>query len=275
MKPEQSKSLSNSLKILFLGDIVGPLGRKAVKTYLDFHKSQDKIDFVIANGENATHGHGLSLAHYNELTLAGIDCLTNGNHYFNTPEIMKKSEMYVNCVRPANFDSSCPGLGSKVFTLKDGTNIRVSNVIGRVFLGLSQSNPFYKMDEIIQEDKKPLIHIVDFHAEATAEKRIMGEYLDGRVSAVIGTHTHVQTNDPRLLPKDTFFLSDAGMNGAIDSVLGDKKEGSMTRTITGMPAELDVSKTGDMQVNGVLLTIDKNTLKVTSYKLINEEIKNG
>ena len=263
--------MENVIRVLFLGDIVGPLGRIGVKKYLALHKEADNIDFVIANGENTTHGHGLSYEHYKELLSYGVDCLTSGNHFFNTPDCFNHAKDMVAAIRPYNLDKGAPGVGSKVFMLKDGTKIRVSNVLGRVYLTMTQGNPFYALDEIIKEDNgESLIHIVDMHAEATAEKRCIAEYVDGKVTAVLGTHTHVQTNDAKCLNKGTFFLTDAGMNGAYDSSLGDEKAPSIYRTMTGMPTTLSVPRTGKVLINGVRMDIDRNTGKVVEYLLINE-----
>lgn len=261
------------IKVLILGDVVGPLGRQGVKKYLALHKEKDQFDFVIANGENATHGHGLSLDHYKELIADGVDCVTNGNHLFNSPDLFNHVEDFQYAIRPLNLDPGVPLKGSLIFTLNNGAKIRVSNVLGRVFIPMAQTNPFYAMDEVLKYDKEPIINLVDFHAEATAEKRIMAEYLDGRVTAVFGTHTHVQTNDPKILNKGTFFLTDVGMNGAYDSVLGDAKEGSMKRTITGMPATMEVFKKGKILVNGLILKISTVTGLVEEYQLVNEEFE--
>ncbi len=257
------------VRILFFGDIVGPLGRKAVKKYLSLHKKQDEIDFVLANGENTTHGHGLSYVHYKELLSYGIDCLTSGNHFFNSPDAAKFAKEMNRQVRPYNFDKACPGVGSRLFSLEDGTEIKVSNMMGRIYMTGVQSNPFYDMDEILKE-KKDVIHILDFHAEATAEKRIMGEYLDGKITAVFGTHTHVQTNDAKILSKGTLFLTDVGMNGAYYSSLGDDIEPSMRRTITQMPTALSVPRSGKMLVNAIQFDVSRKTKQVTSFHLINE-----
>lgn len=262
--------MAESLRVLFFGDIVGPLGRKAVKKYLTIHKQADHVDFVIANGENTTHGHGLSYDHYQELLSYGIDVLTSGNHFFNTPDVLRYGNDMVKQVRPYNFDKDAPGVGTNLFTAMDGTPIRVSNLMGRVYMNGVQTNPFYDLDDIIKMDDEKVIHIVDFHAEATAEKRVMGEYADGRVTAVFGTHTHVQTNDLKLLSKGTLFVSDAGMNGAYYSSLGDDLDSAMRRTITGMPAALSVPRTGKMLVNAIQFDINKETKQVTDFKLINE-----
>ena len=262
------------VRILFLGDIVGPLGRTGVKKYLALHKEADHIDFVIANGENTTHGHGLSYDHYQELLSYGIDAITSGNHFFNTPDCFKHSKEMTSALRPYNLDKNCPGLGTKVFTIRDGIKIRVTNLLGRVYLTMTQGNPFYSLDEIISKnDEDVKIHFIDFHAEATGEKRCLAEYADGRVTAVIGTHTHVQTNDAKCLSKGTFFLSDVGMNGAYDSSLGDEKAPSIYRTMTGMPTMMAVPKKGRILVNGVRLDIDEETGRVLNSLLINETME--
>jgi 2',3'-cyclic-nucleotide 2'-phosphodiesterase len=261
--------MKDFVRVIFFGDIVGPLGRKAVRKYLSLHKEKDELDFVIANGENTTHGHGLSLIHYKELLSYGIDCLTSGNHFFNSPDAIRCASEMDRQVRPYNFDKDCPGIGTKAFALDDTLKIRVTNMMGRIYMNGVQTNPFYDMDEILKEAEEP-IHILDFHAEATAEKRIMGEYLDGKVTAVFGTHTHVQTNDAKLLPKGTLFVTDVGMNGAYYSSLGDDIQPAMRRTITGMPTALSVPRTGKMLVNAIQFDVNKTTNQVISYKLINE-----
>ncbi len=260
------------MKIVFFGDVVGPLGRQGIKKYLDIHKKADGIDFVIANGENATHGHGLSHKHYLELLKSGIDFVTSGNHFFNNKDAFNPKYDFSQAIRPYNFDSSCPLNGTALVTV-NGVKVRITNLIGKVFLTQAQTNPFYDLDKIIALDDEKVIHIVDFHAEATAEKRCLGEYADGRVSAVIGTHTHVQTNDAKILDKGTFFLTDAGMNGAYDSVLGDIKEASMRRTISALPAMLDVPRVGKILINGVILNFDDKTKKLLDYQIINETME--
>lgn len=261
--------MKDFVRIIFFGDIVGPLGRKAVKKYLDLHKEKDEIDFIIANGENTTHGHGLSLSHYKELLSYGIDCLTSGNHFFNSPDATRYAKEMDKQIRPYNFDSDCPGIGTKTFTTKDGIEIQVTNMIGRIYMNGAQTNPFYDMDSILSNSKAK-IHILDFHAEATAEKRIMAEYLDGRISAVFGTHTHVQTNDAKILSKGTLFLTDVGMNGAYYSSLGDDIQPAMYRTISLMPASLSVPRVGKMLINAIQFDINTNTNQIIEYHLINE-----
>ncbi len=261
--------MKDFVRILFFGDIVGPLGRKAVKKYLSLHKEKDEIDFVIANGENTTHGHGLSLVHYKELLSYGIDCLTSGNHFFNSPDATHYASEMDKQIRPYNFDRDCPGKGTILLKTSDETPIRVTNMMGRIYMNGVQTNPFYDMDDILKNDCD-CIHVLDFHAEATAEKRIMGEYLDGKVTCVFGTHTHVQTNDAKILPKGTLFVTDVGMNGAYYSSLGDDIQPAMRRTITGMPTALSVPRTGKMLVNAIQFDVKKETRQVIAFRLINE-----
>ena len=265
---------SDRIRILFLGDVVGPLGRKAVKEYLARHRKKDEIDFVIANGENATHGHGLSMEHYKFFLSCGVDCLTSGNHFFNAKDAFSPKNSMPCALRPANFDPACPLKGTATFQVGDAT-IRVTNLIGRVFINMSQSNPFYDLERILAEDDGKSIHIVDFHAEATAEKRCLAERFDGRITALFGTHTHVQTNDAKLLNRGTLFLTDAGMNGAYDSVLGTIKDASIHRTMTGLPAAFDVPRKGKMLVNGIRFDVDKTTRRVKDFLLINETMEDS
>lgn len=259
----------NRIRILFLGDIVSSIGRRVVKYYLKNYKKSKEIDFVIANGENATHGKGLSLSHYQELISSGVDCLTSGNHFFENRDCFFYS--MDNYIRPLNFDKEAPLRGSKMFYVQESVPVRVSNVLGRVFLNGYQTSPFYDMDDILKDEEK-CIHIVDFHAEATAEKRALGEYLDSRVTAVIGTHTHVQTNDAKLLNKGTFFITDVGMNGEYDSILGARKEDSMKKTINLMPRRIEANSSGDGLLGGVILDVDTLSFKVISFEVLNQVI---
>ena len=259
---------NKNINVLFLGDICSFLGREAAKECIERYKGKKKIDFIIANGENATHGNGLSFNHYQELLSYGINVVTNGNHFLNVRDALNPNLNFEYSLRPINLDPSLPGVGSKVFKCGD-IPIKVSNLLGRVYINMSLSNPFYDFEKVLEEDKD-IIHIVDFHGEATAEKRCFAEYFDGRITAFIGTHTHVQTNDPKILNKGTFFLSDVGMNGAYDSVLGVEKEGSITRTMKGMPAPFNISRTGVKLSNGVILKIDTVTKRVVKFELIND-----
>lgn len=260
--------MKKEIKFLFFGDVVGILGREAIYTYLKSHKEKDKIDFVIANCENATHGKGLSYKHYNEILSYGVDCITSGNHFFDNKDSINSISKMDKFVRPMNLDKNCPGVGTRTFDI-NGVQIQVTNLIGRVFLQMAQSNPFYLADRII-DTNKDAIQIFDLHAEATAEKEAFGYYLDGRASAVFGTHTHVQTNDLMLLPKSTLYMSDVGMNGALYSSLGVDIDSAMYRTITGMHSELVVNREGKVLVNAVQFSVDTTSKKVNKFKIIRE-----
>lgn len=245
------------MKVLFLGDIVASMGRKIVTDLLPDLKHEYEIDFTIANGENATHGKGLSYTHYAALMSAGIDCITMGNHFFRVHEILDKNDLYVNMVRPANFHPSVPGQGSKIFDL-NGIKIRVINLIGKAFIEGADSNPFDKLDEILKSEKADL-NFVDFHAEATGEKMALARAFDGRISALVGTHTHVQTNDPQVLPQGTGFLSDAGMCGGYDTILGDDPEPIISRNWNGMPAKYTCPRTGRAILCGAVFDLNERT----------------
>lgn len=207
------------MKIIFIGDIFSKSGRETVKKYLPSLKEKYDFDLVIANGENSTHGKGMNKKTYDELMALGIDVITMGNHFLKNNELLNFIDKVDNIARPLNLDGVIEGKGSIVVETKKG-KVRVTNLIGRVFIREFEAlNPFTCMDDLIDEcDEK--IHIVDFHAEANGEKKSLAYYLDGRVSAVLGTHTHVQTADNRVLPKGSAYISDVGYCGAYESVLG-------------------------------------------------------
>ena len=209
------------MKVLCIGDIVGRVGRDMVFSYLD--KAQYDYDLIIANGENAAHGRGITKPVYEELKRAGIDGITLGNHAWGCPDVVKVLEYNDDIIRPANFDSGCPGIGSMVLKVKNGIEVGIINLIGRVYMQPAES-PFTMVEPIIEKLKKRTnIIIVDFHAEATSEKVAMGYFLDGKVSVVFGTHTHVQTADDTILPGGTGYITDLGMCGPVHSVLGVEK----------------------------------------------------
>jgi metallophosphoesterase (TIGR00282 family) len=253
------------VRILFIGDIVGTLGRQIVKDKLPSLKSSYNVDFTVANGENATHGKGLSLAHYKELKEAGIDAVTMGNHFFRMEEIITKNAEYQDMIRPYNLHSSVPGSGSKIFNLGP-IEIRVTNLLGRVFMEGAETNPFDDLDAICHSKPKAQVHLVDFHAEATGEKMCLAKAFDGQVSAVLGTHTHVQTNDSRILPKGTAFISDVGMCGAYDSILGVEPDEVINRTWRGLPSRFTLAEKGLAILCGVVLEIDEKTGLATLIK---------
>jgi metallophosphoesterase (TIGR00282 family) len=248
------------VRILFLGDIVASLGRQIVHDLLPELKEEYSIDFTIANGENATHGKGLSLAHYRELVEDGVDCVTMGNHYMRVQEILDKNVEYGKMIRPANFNPSIPGRGSLIFE-HSGIKIRVTNLIGRVGIDGADSNPFDCLDKILNDGEKVNIDFVDFHAEATGEKLALANAFDGRISCMVGTHTHVQTNDARILPLGTGCICDAGMCGGYNTILGDDPEPIIRRTWHGLPAKFTCPKKGRAFLNGVVFSVNERTGK--------------
>ncbi len=246
------------MKILFIGDIVGRPGRQLARDVLPRLVDQHMIDLVVANGENAAAGFGLTPDVVNELFDMGMDVLTTGNHVWDKRDGLVCLEQEPALLRPANYPPDTPGRGVGVYQTAGGVSVAVVNLQGRVFMG-ELDCPFRKADEIIaQLGPAQKIIFVDFHAEATSEKGALGAYLDGRVSAVVGTHTHVQTADERLLPGGTAFISDVGMTGARDSVIGIRKELSIQRFMTQMPVRYEISKK-DPMLCAVVIDVDETT----------------
>lgn len=244
-----------AMKILFIGDIVGKPGRRAVRELLPWIVEERRIDFVIANCENAAAGFGVTSEVIEELYGCRIDVLTSGNHIWDKKEIMDVAEGYETLLRPANYPAGAPGRGSVVVARPDGIRVGVINLAGRVFMNPLDC-PFRTADREIEEMKnKARVIIVDMHAEATSEKIAMGWYLSGRVTAVLGTHTHVQTADDRILPGETAYITDVGMTGPFDSVIGIRKEVILQRFLLQMPNKFDVAK-GDVRLQGVTVEID-------------------
>lgn len=207
------------MKILFIGDIYSKSGREVVRKNLSKLKKQYDIDLVIANGENSAHGKGMTKKIYEELMEMGIDAFTMGNHFLKNKEIVKWLDSVNNVARPANIDGVVEGVGSIVVKTSKG-NVRITNLIGRVFIKeFDALNPFECLEDILDESDE-VVHIVDFHAEANGEKKSLAYYMDGKVSAVLGTHTHVQTADNRVFEKGTAYISDVGFCGDYESVLG-------------------------------------------------------
>lgn len=253
------------MKILCIGDVVSRVGREMLFRYVDELKYQKNIDVVIANGENATHGRGMARNAYNEIMRAGIDIVTMGNHTWDCREISAIMRKEGNVIRPANYASSCPGKGSLIFTAKNGIKIGVINIIGTTFLTPNNS-PFEAIDRETEKLKQQTdIIIVDFHAEATSEKLAMSFYLDGKVSVIFGTHTHVQTADELILPKGTGYISDLGMTGPQLSVLGREPAGIIQRFIDGMPQKFEISNNKG-QFCGCIFDIDENNGKCTDIE---------
>lgn len=254
------------MKILCIGDVVSRIGREMLFRYVDDLKYKKNIDVVIANGENATHGRGLARNAYYELMRSGIDIVTMGNHTWDCREeisiIMRKEQ---NVIRPANYADSCLGKGSILFTAKNGIKIGVINLIGRTFLEPHDS-PFTAADrEIKKLSEQTNIILVDFHAEATSEKLAMAFYLDGKVSAVFGTHTHVQTADEMIFPNGTGYISDLGMTGPQLSILGREPSGIIQRFLDGMPQKFELA-CGSGQFCGSIFDIDEESGKCTNIE---------
>jgi metallophosphoesterase (TIGR00282 family) len=259
------------LKVLFIGDIVGRPGREAVKQFLPALKSKENIDFVIANGENLAAGKGITHEKYQEMLDAGVDYLTSGNHVWNNRDIIPyMKDCSVKILRPANYPDDPPGLGYANVDL-GGIKITLINLMGRVFIPGLFNDPFSRAKEIVEENPDT-IKIIDFHAEATSEKIALAYFMDGKVSAVIGTHTHVQTADERILPGGTAFISDAGMCGPFDSVLGVEKNIIIQGFLTGLPQSHKVA-VGDSLFNACLIQIDTKTNKALSIKRISKLYK--
>jgi metallophosphoesterase (TIGR00282 family) len=256
------------VKILFVGDIVGKPGRQALSRELHRLVDRHTIDIVIANGENAAGGFGLTGEVAKELFGHGIHLLTGGNHIWDKKEQVAFILSDPRIIRPANYPDGAPGVGSALLTTPGGVKVAVLNLEGRVFMK-SLECPFLVADREIKQLKQetPII-FVDFHAEATSEKSALGWYLDGRVSALVGTHTHVQTADERILPQGTAFLTDAGMTGSFDSVIGMGKEETIHRFLTQLPAKFEVGKK-DIRLNAVVIGVDEVSGKALSIERIN------
>ena len=248
------------LRILFIGDIVGNAGRRTVNKLLMELRSNLHIDFVIANGENAAGGLGITAPTSSELFRAGIDVITLGNHTYSKKNSWDHLETEPRILRPLNYPPTAMGSGYGIFKSDSGRKIAVINLMGRVFMQAVDC-PFRTVDTVLEEIKNQTdVCIVDMHAEATSEKIAVGHYLNGKVSAVIGTHTHVQTSDERILSLNTAFITDAGMTGVMDSVLGMNKDIIIEKFISGMPSKFELAE-GNGTLNGVIIDIDETNGK--------------
>ena len=243
------------MRILFFGDIVGEAGRDAIRLALPFLRDKYSPDFIIANAENATHGKGLSPAHHNLLISSGCDCLTLGNHWRTRQAIDSYIDDCLDTVRPLNVKGKAKGQGSLLFDV-GGVVVRVSNVLGSMLMKDEVDSPFERFNSLLGEIK-PSIHIVDFHAETTSEKAMFAHLFDGSVTAVLGTHTHVQTNDAKILKGGTGFISDAGMCGDPDGVIGFEKESVINRMVFGGEGHFELTKKPRLMYNAVILDVDE------------------
>ncbi len=254
--------------ILAIGDIIGSPGRQAVQRLLPEIRQQYGVDFAIANAENVAGGFGLTPNTAKELLNAGVDVMTSGNHIWAQKEIIPYLDSEMPVLRPLNYPPGVPGRGYLIARSK----VMVVNLIGRTFIG-DFDCPFRKMDELLcQLKEKPPVIIVDFHAEATSEKMALGRYLDGRVSAVVGTHTHVGTIDHQIFPDGTAYVTDIGMTGPINSVIGDEFESVIKRFLTIIPSRLTVAK-GRTLLTAVLIDVDETTGRSRSIERICREVE--
>lgn len=254
------------MKILFIGDIYSKSGREVVKKYLPILKEEHSVDLVIANGENSAHGKGMTKKIYDELMEIGIDAFTMGNHFLKNKDITKWLDSVDNVARPANIDGIVEGIGSVVVNTPKG-NVRITNLLGRVFIKEFEAlNPFECLEDIL-DDSEEKIHIVDFHAEANGEKKSLAYYMDGKVSAVLGTHTHVQTADNRILPNGTAYISDVGFCGGYESVLGIIPKDAIAFS-KDYNFKNHTPSEDEGELNAVVLDIDELTGKANSIERI-------
>jgi 2',3'-cyclic-nucleotide 2'-phosphodiesterase len=250
---------------LLIGDIVGKPGRQIVGQALAGLIVREQIDFVVANGENAAAGSGITPANYVELIDAGVDCVTLGDHIYRRREISPILESRPNIVKPANFPPTAPGRDVAICTARCGVQVAVFSLLGRVFMRPVDC-PWTAADRVLgQLPPEVKVIVVDFHAEATSDMQLMGRYLDGRASAVLGTHTHVPTADEQILPGGTAFQCDVGMTGPHDSILGRRVDRVMEATLTFNPTHFDVA-VGDVRINGTLVDVDPQTGRASAIR---------
>jgi len=256
---------NNVLTVLFIGDVIGKPGRESVVRFL---KSAD-ADFKIVNGENIAGGLGITPGLADEMLASGIDAITTGNHVWKKKEIIPYLMGEQRVIRPLNYPEGTPGFG---FTLlsKNGRQLYVANIEGRTFMNPLLC-PFRSMEEFLASKKEGIPVIVDFHAEATSEKIAMGWFLDGKVASVIGTHTHVQTADERILPHGTGYITDAGMTGPIDSVIGMERKAILERFLTQLPQKYEVARE-NIEVQGVRIAIDRATNQCLRIERLKEKV---
>ena len=248
------------MKILFVGDIVGQPGRTILRKALPFMRAQHDVEYVIANAENAAGGFGVTKEICDELLDLGIDCLTSGNHIWDKKEILPLVDLIPQLVRPANYPLRQPGRGTHVGRARrSGIAVATLNLSGRVFMNGSIDDPFRRAEEELEKLKaEARVIVVDVHAEATSEKTALACFLDGRVTAVLGTHTHVPTGDERILSKGTAYCTDVGMTGPYDSVIGVEKAAIVERFLTGMQTRFETAK-GDPRFAAVVVDADQQT----------------
>ena len=260
------------MKILFIGDIVGKAGRKAIEGVLEEVAAEHEVDFIIANGENAAGGMGLTPSIALEILGGGVDVITSGNHIWAKKEVIPFLEEENRVLRPANYPAGVPGRGAGIFRTGNGEKIGVLNLEGRVFMK-NLDCPFRVGEKEIERLRQETdILVIDFHAEATSEKVAMGWFMSGKVSAVLGTHTHIQTGDEKILDGGTAYITDAGMTGPLDSVIGIRKEVALERLLTQIPWKFDVA-TEDIELQGVVVEVDAKTGRAKHIQRIRVPLK--
>ena len=261
----------SAMRVLIIGDVVGNPGREAVRALVPQLRRRHDLDLVVANCENAAGGAGVTPKTAQELFRAGVDFLTSGQHIWHYKEILPYLNQEPRIIRPANYPNGAPGSGVGLVTARDGTRVGILNLVGRVFLETVDC-PFRVGERQVERLRKetPVI-LVDMHAEATSEKVAMGWYLDGQVSAVVGTHTHIQTADERILPKGTAYLTDLGMTGPYDSVIGRRVDQILERFVTGMPRKFDVPET-NVILCGAVLELDAKSGRAERIARIQERL---
>ncbi len=261
------------MKILFLGDVMGRAGRKAVTDHLPRLRKDWRLDFVVVNGENATGGMGLSGAHAKTLLDAGADVLTLGDHAFDQKDMLSFAAQEPRIIRPLNFSKAAPGVGARVFNATQGRKVLVAQALGQVFMKRPFDDPFSALDAVMRQ--YPMgggvqASLIDIHCEATSEKMAVGHFCDGRASIVVGTHTHVPTADAMILPAGTAYQSDAGMCGDYNSVIGMDKVEPMRRFITGMPKERFSPAAAEATLSGLYVETDDRTGKATRVEMVRQ-----
>ncbi len=271
MKTEKNP---DALRILAIGDIVGSPGRAAVAELCPRLRSEQHVDFIVANAENAAGGNGITPKLADELFQSGVDCITLGDHVWDQKEISDYLSKEPRIIRPINYPAGVPGHGSTVLSAQNGTPVAIINALGRAFLHVFSENPFACVAQAVkQASLKTNVIVLDFHAEATSEKIAIFRYLDGQISLIFGSHTHVQTADEQISPKGTAYITDCGMTGPHDSIIGRVTNQVLHRLMTQMPGKMEVAQ-GDVRLCGVIADIDKNTgraLQITRAQWMLEE----